>query len=219
MKVFIRELYRKYRTAKVLKSISNKVTLLGINYEFTNNCVIQTLRGANKDNIVMDDDVSILGCSITCTHNGKLILGKHVKLQKNVTIQCADKIEIGDYTAIASNVTITDNNSHPVNPEYRRFMRTTPHGSDARAWIHSDHAPVKIGENCWIGQNARIQKGVTIGDNSVIAANSVVTKNVPANCIAAGNPAKVVKTDIHLIPAPTSCEEYNKYLKENGKRI
>lgn len=50
-----------------------------------------------------------------------------------------------------------------------------------------------IGENCWIGANVRICKGVTIGDNSVVAACSVVTKDVPANCIVAGNPAKVVK--------------------------
>ena len=44
-----------------------------------------------------------------------------------------------------------------------------------------------IGENCWIGANVRICKGVTIGDNSVVAACSVVTKDVPANCIVAGN--------------------------------
>lgn len=54
----------------------------------------------------------------------------------------------------------------------------------------------------WIGENARICKGVTIGDNAVIAACSVVTKNVPANAIAAGNPAKIVKENIHLLPEP-----------------
>ena len=64
---------------------------------------------------------------------------------------------------------------------------------ESRYWKHSAHAPVIIGENCWIGRNVSIMKGVTIGDNCVIAANSVVTKSIPANCIAAGNPAKVVK--------------------------
>jgi acetyltransferase-like isoleucine patch superfamily enzyme len=54
-------------------------------------------------------------------------------------------------------------------------------------------APVKIGDNVWIGMNAVILKGVTIGDNSVVAAGAVVTKSVPPNIIVAGNPAVEVK--------------------------
>lgn len=63
---------------------------------------------------------------------------------------------------------------------------------------NSDNAPITIGDDCWIGQYVRICKGVSIGNGSVVAANSVVTKDVPANCIVAGNPARVVKRDIHL---------------------
>lgn len=59
-----------------------------------------------------------------------------------------------------------------------------------------------------------IQKGVTIGDNSIVAANSVVTKDVPSNSIAAGNPARIVKTDIDKIPAPTSCAGFNAYMAQ-----
>ena len=73
---------------------------------------------------------------------------------------------------------------------------------------------ITIGNNCWIGQNVRIQKGVTIGDNSVIGACSVVTKSIPANCVAVGIPAKVVKTDIDQLPLPTTCEEFNEYLQK-----
>ena len=82
---------------------------------------------------------------------------------------------------------------------------------ESRLWKHSDHKPITIGENCWIGRNVSILKGVTIGDNSVIAANSVVTKSIPANSIAAGNPAKVVKTNIEEILPPSSCENFNQY--------
>ena len=57
--------------------------------------------------------------------------------------------------------------------------------------------PVTIGDNVWIGYRAMILKGVTIGNNSVVAANSVVTKDIPANCIVAGNPAKIIRTNIN----------------------
>jgi carbonic anhydrase/acetyltransferase-like protein (isoleucine patch superfamily) len=53
--------------------------------------------------------------------------------------------------------------------------------------------PVHIGDNVWLGDHATVLKGVTIGDNSVVAARAVVTRDVPANVIVAGNPAKVVK--------------------------
>jgi acetyltransferase-like isoleucine patch superfamily enzyme len=56
----------------------------------------------------------------------------------------------------------------------------------------------RIGENCFIGTNAIILPGITIGDNCVIGAGSVVTKDVPARCMAAGNPAKVIRTDIEV---------------------
>lgn len=217
--MFIVKLYRKYQAKRNIAILKKKVTLLGNKYEFGPFCNAILIFGSTKNDIVLENDVTILsGCMLASSYGGKILLREHCKLE-NTRILCVENVEIGRYTAIADHVIITDNNNHPVNPEFRKFMRLTPHNSDARSWIHADHAPVKIGENCWIGQNVRIQKGVTIGDNSVIAANSVVTKSVPANCIAAGNPAKIVKTDIDKIPAPTTCNEYNEYIRKNGNRI
>ena len=65
-----------------------------------------------------------------------------------------------------------------------------------KSWKYSAHAPIVIGRNCWIGENSRICKGVHIGEGAIIAANAVVTKDVPAFSVAAGNPARIVKTNI-----------------------
>ena len=69
-----------------------------------------------------------------------------------------------------------------------------------------------IGNYVWVGENSRICKGVTIGDNAIIAANSVVTKDVPANSIAAGNPARIVKTNLEEVPDPVGCNEFDEWL-------
>ena len=200
------------------EKILDKVTLAGNIPEVTNSTSVRLKYGSSKKDIIVQNNVMLLGCTIVSLCEGKVLLGNYSKLGLGTKILCVDKIVIGDFTAIATNVTIVDNNNHPVNPEFRQYMRTTHHGSDARSWIHSDHKPVIIGRNCWIGSDVRIQKGVTIGDNAIIAACSVVTKDVPANCIAAGNPARIVKTDIDKIPAPTSCKEFNDYkAQKDGK--
>lgn len=169
--------------------------------------------GSQPSDIRLGKNVCIEGILGSQNH-GKISIGDHSRLGGNAHIQCVDSVTIGDNTGIAINTYICDNNNHPLNPEFRHYMRMQPANDDAWTWKYSDHAPIVIGNNCWIGQNVRIQKGVTIGDNSIIAANSVVTKSVPANCIAAGNPAKVVKTNIDQIPAPSTCEGYNEWKKK-----
>lgn len=180
---------------------------------------ITLVDGSTPNDIIIGNKVWMWG-SLNSQSGGKIVLGDFFKIGSGSVINSVDSVVIGNYSALAENVHITDNNNHPVNPSYRKYMRIN--GDDeSRLWKHSAHAPVVIGENCWIGRNVSIMKGVTIGDNCVIAANSVVTKSIPANCIAAGNPAKVVKTNIEEIPAPTSCEGYNEYLKhqiDNGSK-
>ena len=109
--------------------------------------------------------------------------GKNIKIGKNVFINACCRfqdqggIEIGDGSLIGHNTTIATLN-HDFNP-------------DKRANLHP--SPVKIGKNVWIGSDCTILPGVEIGDGAVIGAGSVVTKNVPANSIAVGNPARVIK--------------------------
>ncbi|MFD2307576.1 sugar O-acetyltransferase [Enterococcus termitis] len=87
------------------------------------------------------------------------------------------KIKIGNKVAFGPSVTIATV-GHPIHPEYRRLM-------------YGD--PVTIEDNCWIGANTTICPGVTIGENSVIGAGSIVTKDIPANSVAVGNPCKVLR--------------------------
>lgn len=160
---------------------------------------ITLTRGAKRENIILGEKCRIYG-SLTACKDGTIKFGKHVAIGPGSRVMAVNNIYIDEYTVTGPNVTICDNNNHPVNPADRMIMRMTPAGSIERSWIYSDSKPIHIGKNVWIGENSRICKGVTIGDNSVIAACSVVTKDVPANSIAAGNPAKVVKTDIDKLP-------------------
>lgn len=104
-------------------------------------------------------------------------LGKGTYINFNCNFIDDGKIEIGDKVMFGAGVTIATV-GHPINPEMREYMYT---------------APVVIKENCWIGANVTICPGVTIGENTVIGAGSVVTKDIPANCIAVGNPCKVLR--------------------------
>lgn len=88
------------------------------------------------------------------------------------------KIIIGKNVMFGPSVTIATV-GHPIHPDYRGYM-------------YAD--PVKIENNCWIGANVTICPGVTIGANTVIGAGSVVTKDIPANSIAVGNPCRVMRT-------------------------
>lgn len=119
---------------------------------------------------------------IVAKGKGAVKIGEDVGIS-GATIYARESIEIGAKTLIGANTKIIDNDFHPVNPETRL---KTP-GDNILS------APVKIGSNVFIGCNSLVLKGVTIGDNSVVGAGSVVVKDVPANCVAAGNPAKVIK--------------------------
>lgn len=119
------------------------------------------------------------------TFSPVLIIGDNCNFGAFNHITCSNKIIIGNNVLTGKFVTISDNN----------------HGEFVESQV--DLAPIKrpitskgeviIGNNVWIGDKATILSGVHIGDGVVVAANSVVTRDVPLNCIVAGNPAKIIK--------------------------
>lgn len=199
--MIIRKLFYRYHLKVAEKNIKNNAILEGRNHEIGTSTKVQLIDGAKRENVILKEGCWPLG-DIAVQHTGVFIMHEHSKIAPTTQIKCVNRIEIGPYSRVAENTVICDNNNHPISPSYRKKMCLTPAGHQMRTWKYSDNAPIIIGENCWIGSHVRICKGVTIGDNSVIAACSVVTKDVPANCIVAGNPAKVVKTDIDQVPEP-----------------
>ena len=197
----IKSIRTKLTMVQVNKSIKSNATLIGSHQAFKTSSRVNLLNGSTKEDVILHEHCDMFGY-IFSMGGGKVIMHEWSKIGPRSTITAVNRVEIGKDTAIAQGVTIIDNNTHPINPEDRRYMRHTPHHSRERQNIYSANAPIIIGENVWIGTNARIQKGVTIGDNAIIAANSVVTKNVPANAIAAGNPAKIVKENIDQTTTP-----------------
>lgn len=151
--------------------------------------------GSSRSDIILGSNCRIHGLLHSQSH-GKIIIGDWVKIGRNVQIRSCQSVMIGDDTAIAANVIIQDNNTHPVSPQFRRIKSRTPESSEMQLWKWSSISPIVIGSNVWIGENARICKGVSIGDNSVIGANAIVTKDVPSNSIAVGNPARIVRSHI-----------------------
>lgn len=106
-------------------------------------------------------------------------LGKNVYANFNLTLVDDTDIFIGSYVMIGPNVTIATA-GHPIEPNLRKKAAQF-------------NIPVHIGENVWIGSGAVILPGVHIGDNSVIGAGSVVTKDIPANVVAVGNPCRILR--------------------------
>ncbi len=105
--------------------------------------------------------------------------GKNVYANFNLTLVDDTHIYVGDYTMFGPNVTVATA-GHPICPELREKGLQY-------------NMPVHIGKNCWIGANAVVLPGITIGDNVVIGAGSVVTKDIPSNVVAAGNPCRVLR--------------------------
>lgn len=129
--------------------------------------------------MIVNGQFQVFGNSyIRVAKGGKLILNGGF-INENVQITAGDVVELGEGLTVGRDVVIRSFDGHTICQEGYKVSE-----------------PIKIGKHVWIGQGATILKGVTIGDGAIIAAGAIVTKDVPAGCIAAGVPAKVVKENV-----------------------
>lgn len=119
-------------------------------------------------------------CMLSVFRGARLEIGSQCGFSGTV-ISCHRHISLGDRVLCGANVTITDADQHSLQPELRAAGQV------------GESAPVRIGNDVWLGMNTLVLKGATIGNNVVIAANSVVTGDIPANTIAAGAPARPIE--------------------------
>ena len=111
---------------------------------------------------------------------GKFVhLGNHVYANSGLTLVDDTHIYIGDHVMLGPNVTLCTA-THPISPRLRQQEIQY-------------NLPIHIGENVWLGGGVFVMPGVTIGENSVVGANSVVTRDIPANVVAAGNPCRILR--------------------------
>ena len=142
--------------------------------------ILAKLLGAAGEGLWMEPPIHF-------AYGSNTYMGHHVYANFNLTVVDDGECHIGNYCMFAPNVVISTT-GHPVHPSFR----------DKGAQFS---LPVVIKDHVWIGSNVTIMPGVTIGENSVIGAGSVVTKDIPANVVAAGVPCKVMReiTDEDLI--------------------
>ncbi|WP_308547565.1 sugar O-acetyltransferase [uncultured Parabacteroides sp.] len=143
--------------------------------------ILQKLFGKIGENVHIDIDFH-------CEYGKHILIGNKVVINMNCTFVDNNIIEIGNNVLIASNVQIyTATHSTKV---HERMVDEQEKGTE----ICKTYAlPIKICDGAWIGGGAIILPGVTIGENSVIGAGSVVTHSIPDNCVAVGNPCRVIK--------------------------
>ena len=159
------------------------VKLINCNLTVHDNALIEI----GADSQIKGSYLAHIGCSI--------ILGRATRCNANLNISTAEgtTVRLGEGCLIAS-ATIRSTDMHPIY-DLDTDERINPAGD------------VVIGDRVWFAQDAFVLKGVTIGSGSVVAARAVVTRDVPDNCIAAGNPAKIVRRNVRWhgklpLPAP-----------------
>lgn len=144
--------------------------------------ILQELLGGIGENVEIDTPFH-------CDYGKNIFIQNNVIININCTFVDNREIHIGNQVLIASNVQIYTA-AHPIMPQDRYVQDWENEGTN---FFRTYASPVDIKDNVWIGGGCIILPGVTIGENSVIGAGSIVNRSIPANCVAAGNPCKVIR--------------------------
>lgn len=144
--------------------------------------ILRELLGGIGENVAIDTPFH-------CDHGDNIFLGSDVIIGMNCTFVDNQSIHIGNRVLIASNVQFYTS-SHPILPQ----ERLVSDWKEKNVTFFRTYArPIRVNDNAWIGGGSILLPGVTIGENSVIGAGSVVNRSIPANCVAAGNPCKIIR--------------------------
>lgn len=194
--------YRAYsifrnRIRNRLSCYINRLRLRLYGIKHGNNCVIhgllyirlfKTARVSIGNNFYMSNGYNVNALasnrrgSFYATENAEITIGNNVGMSSAV-IWCHKRVSVGNNVKLGANVILIDTDSHSLDFNKRRNLMSD--------W--SEPLEIVIDDDVFIGMNSMVLKGVHIGARSIIGAGSVVTKDIPEDCIAAGNPAKIVK--------------------------
>ena len=133
---------------------------------------------------------NLRGCIYTEPHS-KITIGDRVGISSS-SFWISKELTIGNDVKIGADTLVIDTDSHQIDYRLRKMI---PHNSEEIKYLKSriQSKTITIEDDVWIGAKCIILKGVTIGARSIVGAGSVVTKDIPSDCIAAGNPCKVIK--------------------------
>lgn len=131
----------------------------------------------------------IVDTPIHCDYGKHTFIGNNVIINMNCTFVDDARITIGNNVLIASNVQFYTG-THDTDPEKRMNKNWKEEGT---MWFNTISEPITVKDGAWLGGGVIVLPGVTIGENSVIGAGSVVTRSIPDNCVAVGNPCRPIR--------------------------
>ena len=158
--------------------------IIGNNVTIDDNCLIDA-KGACLDGFVIEDNVIINRNCMIQAKNGSIRIGHRTSLGSNSVVVSFDGVDIGEAVLTAGGIYISAGLYH--------FGEISKPVMDQGAYTKG---PIRIGRGAWFGTQVSILDGVTIGDGAIIGAGAVVNKDIPANVIAFGVPAKVIRSRV-----------------------
>jgi acetyltransferase-like isoleucine patch superfamily enzyme len=154
---------------------------------------VKIINNSKKERAITIGDNCNISCSMITNKEGKIDIGDFVYMNSGCSLNISNNLTIGNNILFGPNVKIWDSSNHPLDA-HKRYKQTMkiPNQKSLNSF-HIGGGNITIKNNVWIGMDVLILGNVTIGENAVVAARSVVTKNIEANCLYAGIPAKKIK--------------------------